>query len=119
MGDLPDVRRTARHALLGHPPGARCAVDPGDHRDAGQPEAQGARAAAEGGRVSIDVIGALARYEVVVDATGMGGGRRVFRFTSRADVLWALGFGEAPDLVAAGVKTTARDRWTGRPVTAR
>lgn len=63
---------------------------------------------------------ALARYEVVVDATGTPGGvRKVFRFTDRRDVLWALRFGAAADLVAAGVKTTARDRWTGRPVTAR
>lgn len=31
--------------------------------------------------------------------------------------MWALGFGEAPDLTTAGVKTAARDRWTRRPVT--
>lgn len=68
--------------------------------------------------MNADVIGALARYEVVVDATSIQGcTRKVFRFTSRDDVLWALRFGVGADLVAAGVKITARDRWTGRPVT--
>lgn len=66
------------------------------------------------------VIGALARYEVVVDASAIEGcTRKAFRFTSRGDVLWALQFGKSPDLLAAGVKTLARDRWTGRPVTGR
>ena len=68
----------------------------------------------------MDAIGVLARYEVVVDASSIPGcTRKVFRFTSRDDALWALQFGAAADLVGAGVKTTARDRWTGRPVAER
>lgn len=63
----------------------------------------------------MDVFGWFARYEVVVEWVGLP--TRRYRFTDRRHVRWALGFGQAADLVTAGVRTTARDRWTGKAIT--
>ena len=61
------------------------------------------------------MIGWLARYEVLVEWVGMPSRR--YRFTDRQHVRWALLGGQVPDLVKAGVRTTARDRWTGKAIT--
>lgn len=63
----------------------------------------------------MDVFGWFARYEVLVEWAGLPSRR--YRFTNRQHVRWALGFAQDAHLTKAGVRTTARDRWTGKAIT--